>query len=91
MDAFVYILYSPAKDRYYIGATAHLRDRMNRHFHGYSKATSTGRPWIIAYLQSFPSFTEARNYEDYLKKQKRKSAFLPLIQNYLANPFPLPE
>ncbi len=91
MPAFVYILYSPSKDRYYIGATDNLRDRMKRHLGGYSKSTSPGRPWIVSYLQPFSSFAEARSFEDYLKKQKRRSAYLPLINSYLCNPYPIPD
>ncbi|MBK7342763.1 MAG: GIY-YIG nuclease family protein [Saprospiraceae bacterium] len=90
MPAFTYILYSPSKDRYYIGATNSLADRLNRHNFGYSKSTRSGKPWLLVYTQQFDNFQEATTFESDLKKQKKRSAYIPLIQNYRSNPFPLP-
>ncbi|MDA8948720.1 GIY-YIG nuclease family protein [Flavobacteriaceae bacterium] len=35
----VYILYSKSLDRYYIGHTGDMRDRLHRHISGRSKST----------------------------------------------------
>ena len=90
MPAFTYILYSPSKNRYYIGATNSLADRLNRHNSGYSKSTKSGRPWVLVYTHQFVSFQEATAFESDLKKQKKRAAYIPLIQEYTCNPFPLP-
>src|SRR6056297_1398325 len=47
---FLYILYSESKDRFYIGSTAKLDERINRHNSGRSKATKAARPWKLMYL-----------------------------------------
>lgn len=47
MYGYLYILYSPSRDRFYIGATTQPGERLMRHNAGYSKSTAAGRPWVI--------------------------------------------
>ena len=77
---YVYILYSPSKDRLYIGQTKDLDDRLNRHNRGSSKATKTGRPWTLIYFEAFPSRPLAMQRETYLKKLKNRTYLLSLIR-----------
>ena len=54
-------------DKSYIGSTNDLKDRINRHIHGYIPATKRRLP---INLQSYFAFTNemiARNFEQYLK------------------------
>ena len=88
--AYVNILFSESRNQHYIGASANLCDRILRHNRGYSKSTASGRPWLLMFTKAFPTFQEARAFEAHLKKQKRSSAYLHLMANYIANPFPLP-
>jgi len=44
---FAYILYSKAKDRYYVGHTHNLELRLERHNSGWSRSTKSGIPWEI--------------------------------------------
>ena len=46
MKCFVYILYSEAHDKFYIGQTNDLESRLQRHNSGRSKYTSPYRPLI---------------------------------------------
>ncbi|SEQ41067.1 GIY-YIG nuclease family protein [Neolewinella agarilytica] len=87
---YVYILYSPTKDKYYIGYTGQLTDRFQRHQQGRSKSTKAGRPWLIAYLERFDDPTGAYRRESYIKKQKSRKYVQALVDSYHANPFPLP-
>ncbi len=43
----VYILYSASADRYYIGQTADINDRLKRHNAGSEKATAPYTPWQL--------------------------------------------
>jgi putative endonuclease len=49
MNFFVYILYSPEFDKYYVGQTEDLERRIFRHNGGYEKFTSPYRPWNLAW------------------------------------------
>jgi putative endonuclease len=44
---FVYILYSPSFDRFYIGQTQDMENRLKRHSSGIEKATAPFSPWEL--------------------------------------------
>ena len=43
----VYILYSKSIEKYYVGQTSNLQNRILQHNSGESKYTSKGMPWEI--------------------------------------------
>ena len=47
MDFKVYILWSKALQKFYVGSTRDLTDRLLRHNAGYEKFTSKGKPWEL--------------------------------------------
>jgi putative endonuclease len=80
MPYFVYILFSRKIDRYYIGSTAHLDDRILRHNQGRSKATKSGAPlWTLVFSECFSSRSEAAKREFFLKRMKSRSFIENLI------------
>ena len=88
---YVYVLYSPGRDRYYVGYSGQLSDRFHRHQLGYSKSTKSGRPWLIVYLESFPSASAAYQRETAIKRRKSRRYLEELAASYLATPYPLPD
>ena len=68
-----YILYDLHKDRFYIGQTGNLADRLKRHFNNRSKYTKNGL-WKLVYQESFVTRSEAIFREKYLKSLKSKVA-----------------
>ncbi|MDP2189382.1 MAG: GIY-YIG nuclease family protein [Sphingobacteriaceae bacterium] len=48
---FVYILFSPILNRYYIGHTGQLSDRLFRHIHSGSKSTKAANDWKLVYKE----------------------------------------
>jgi putative endonuclease len=52
---FLYILYSPSLDRYYIGTSHDPQTRL--HFHNTSAKgwTQQGRPWQLVFQREFPA------------------------------------
>ncbi len=76
-----YILYSFTKDRYYVGSTGNLSDRLERHNGGRSKATKSGIPWQLVYQKSFALRSEAYQFEMYIKRQKSRQYIEKLIIN----------
>ena len=72
MPYTVYILFSPAHDRYYIGQTQDMAERISRHNEGYEKATSPFAPWIIVGTIPKTTRTEAMLLERKIKNLKRE-------------------
>jgi len=60
---FVYILYSETFQRYYIGQTNNLSDRIARHNAGYVSSTEPYRPWKIVFSCVKPNRTAAMELE----------------------------
>jgi putative endonuclease len=77
-----YILYSISKDRFYIGHTANLEDRIKRHNSGRSKSTKYGIPWEIVYTKEFTSQAEAYQFEMHIKSKKSRNFINRLIKEH---------
>jgi putative endonuclease len=87
---YVYILYSPSKDKFYVGYTYQLADRFLRHQSGRSKSSKAGRPWLLVYLEGFETSKQAYQREVQIKRRKSRNYLLELISGHKANPFPIP-
>jgi putative endonuclease len=67
----VYVLFSKAHNKIYVGYTSDLIAR----FHSHNSLATTGhtvkyRPWVIAYTEVFDSKSEAMNREKELKSSR---------------------
>ena len=80
MSQFIYILYSPSRDRYYVGRTSNLDGRLIRHNTARTGFTSTGQPWQIVYSEEFDTLQEACRRERQLKGWKNRNRLERLIQ-----------
>ena len=81
MDYFIYILFSEKLNRYYIGSTHNISQRLKRHNGGATKSTKAGRPWKVVYSEKYNSKTEAIKRENYLKRMKSRKFIESLITN----------
>ncbi|MFZ1784537.1 MAG: GIY-YIG nuclease family protein [Ferruginibacter sp.] len=59
MPFFVYIIYSPTLDQFYIGHTENLKDRIFRHTNSESKSTKKANDWIVKYAEEYGTRAEA--------------------------------
>ena len=65
---YVYILRSlEHPDRFYVGVTSDLRDRLQRHNAGEVRHTSKYAPWAIKTYVAFSDEAQAFAFEKYLK------------------------
>ncbi len=69
---YTYILKSEKKDRFYIGSTGNINNRLKKHNSGSVKSTKAYRPWKIVYLEEYETNTEARRRENEIKSWKNK-------------------
>ena len=79
MQHCTYILYSRTRDRYYIGSTSDMEERLNRHNAGATPSTKTGRPWEIVYREEYATKSEALKRENQIKRQKSRIYIEQLI------------
>lgn len=77
----VYILKSKIKDRFYIGQTRNLVERLNFHNLGKVKSTKPYKPWAIVYKEGFDNRNDAYRRERQIKSYKKGEAFKRLIDN----------
>ncbi len=76
---FVYILYSKRVQKYYVGSTKSIEERLRRHNSGRSTYTKKGMPWGLIYSESFETRKEAYKREMEIKKYKSGVKFKELI------------
>jgi len=70
MKFYLYIIYSKSFNRWYIGSSNNIHDRLRRHNAGNSKSTKSYRPWLLLYYEEFTTRSEAVKREYYLKSIK---------------------
>ena len=72
MQYFVYILYSKILDRYYIGSTSDLQERLKKNNRNHKGYTNAGKPWVIIYYETFETKADALRREKQLKAWKNR-------------------
>jgi putative endonuclease len=78
---FVYILLSLKTNKFYVGSTSNIDDRLNRHQSGYSKATKAGVPWKMVYTEQFHLKSDALKRELEIKSWKSHAKIEKLISD----------
>ncbi len=76
---YTYIIYSKTLDKYYIGSTENIEDRLVRHNRGSSKYTSKAKDWILVYSEKFDTKSAAIKREYEIKRQKSRKYIESLI------------
>jgi len=79
--AWIYILYSEKKNRYYVGSTEDIERRLVEHNRGHTEWTRAGIPWQLMASQEVPTLGEARSGERYLKKLKSRLILQKIIES----------
>ena len=83
---FVYIMYSQKIDKYYIGYTADIKDRLAKHNRKSNGFSSRGRPWTVVYSEEYESKNEAMEREKQLKRWKNRERRESLIKTSSEHP-----
>lgn len=69
MSYFVYILWSEKLNKFYVGSTQDIVNRLKEHNNGEGSFTSKGIPWILKWSLEVASRSEAVNLENKIKKR----------------------
>ena len=78
---YVYILYSAKSDKYYVGQTPDLENRLKWHNELGTGYTSKHRPWEIVSSYQVSDRGIAMKIESHIKKKKSRRFIEKLIQN----------
>ncbi len=79
MPYYLYILYSPSGDVYYIGYTSDLERWLLSHLSHHKGFTGKFKDWEIVYTESYKSKSEAYKRERQIKKWKSRQMIEALI------------
>jgi len=82
----VYIIYSQKLDKYYIGSSADVEDRLRKHNRRSKGFSSLGKPWILLYTECFDIKKEAMAREKQLKSRKNRERLESLIMSGSEHP-----
>ncbi len=66
---WTYILYSQILNKYYVGSTSDLKQRLSDHNTGRSHYTARGKPWELVYSTEITTNTEALQLENRIKRK----------------------
>ena len=76
---YVYILQSLKDEKYYIGQTGNVENRLNMHNAGRVLSTKNRRPFVLVREEHFATRGDARTRENYIKKLKGGNEFKKII------------
>ena len=78
---WVYILQSEKDNKFYIGSTKDLNQRMKCHNKGKVRSTKSRMPFKLIYSEEFDTVTQARQRENFLKTGQGRKWFKDNILN----------
>ena len=81
----VYVLFSEADGKLYIGYTSDLKQRLTDHFNGRNQSTAPRRPLRLIYCECHLSTTDAHRREKYFKTTAGKKALGLMLRESLSN------
>jgi len=74
-----YILYSQGLDKFYIGHSSDLEERLRKHNTNHKGFTGKTHDWVVVYTETYPSKELAYAREREVKKWKSKIRIKELI------------
>ncbi|HAN17963.1 MAG: excinuclease ABC subunit C [Bacteroidetes bacterium GWC2_33_15] len=85
-EYYFYILYSAILNKFYIGYTANLEERLRKHNSNHKGFTGRNNDWKIVYKESYPTKELAYERERQIKKWKSKIRIQELIARNGSDP-----
>ena len=76
---FTYIIQSTKTNRFYIGSTGNITERIQQHNNGVTKSTRNHGPYVLVHLETYETRGEAVKREKAIKRYKHGNAFKKLI------------
>ncbi|MDP1677172.1 MAG: GIY-YIG nuclease family protein [Bacteroidota bacterium] len=83
---FTYILFSDTLNKYYVGHTYDVQERLKRHNAGEGQFTKNGVPWELKYTFECKTRSEAMILENKIKKRGVKRFLQDITVRGVAQP-----
>jgi putative endonuclease len=80
---YVYVLQSERDGLFYVGMTGDLRRRFLQHQRGQNASTAERLPVRLIFYEAYPSESDARRRERYLKTTKGKATLRAMLSDHL--------
>ena len=80
MAYYVYILQSLKDNKFYIGSTSDVEERLRFHNSGKQRSTKGRIPFIVVYSEELPDKGKALKRENQIKSYKGGEAFKKLLR-----------
>ncbi len=77
----VYIIRSLTSDKFYIGVTSDIKQRLRHHNSGANRSTKGRGPWKLVYYEELDNKESAWKRERQMKNYKGGEAFKKLLNN----------
>ena len=81
MEHFLYILFSEKLNRYYVGHTSNINERIRKHKTNHKGFTGKAKDWKLVYSERFSTKSLAYARERKIKSWKSRSKIEDLINN----------
>ena len=81
MTHFVYVIYSVSADKYYIGETSDVNERIKQHNSGFyeSSFSKQASDWEIYWMLECKSRSQALKIEQHIKKMRNRKFYANLV------------
>jgi putative endonuclease len=78
---YVYIIFSVTLNKYYIGSTGNVSERLIKHNSKHKGFTGTANDWQLLYTEAFETKSEALKREKDIKNWKSRQRIEQLISS----------
>ncbi|OGM04602.1 hypothetical protein A2715_02315 [Candidatus Woesebacteria bacterium RIFCSPHIGHO2_01_FULL_39_32] len=79
---YVYVLHNSSKNFIYVGYSENLKQRIQEHNEGKVKSTKAYTPLKLIFYEAYPSKSDAKRREKYLKTNKGKTSLTTMLKDY---------
>jgi len=83
---YFYILFSKSVNKYYVGSTSNLNERLKKHNANHKGFTGGIGDWTIVYTETYHSKSKAIAREMSIKKLKSRNKIIELINSVKSLP-----
>ncbi len=86
MSFYFYIIFSNSLNKYYIGHSADLKERLRKHNYNHKGFTGKASDWQIVYSEKFPTKEQAYARERQVKNWKNRERIEQLAKKGSGHP-----
>ena len=81
MNFFLYILFSESINKYYVGSTSNIEERLKKHLSNHKGFTSRVKDWQVVYFEKFENKSLAAKREKQIKSWKSRKMIEHFIES----------